>query len=44
MPNAGGGGSVIGGQYVVEAKPDGYTLIAITPGTNIFPVVFDKAP
>jgi len=42
--NRAGGGSVIGGQYVAEAKPDGYTLLAATPGTIIFPVVFDRAP
>ncbi len=42
--NRAGGGSVIGGQYVAEADPDGYTLLAITPGTNVFPVVFDRAP
>lgn len=42
--NRAGGGSVIGGQYVAEATPDGYTLIAITPGTNVFPVVFGRAP
>jgi tripartite-type tricarboxylate transporter receptor subunit TctC len=42
--NRAGGGSVIGGQYVAEAKADGYTLLAATPGTIIFPVVFDRAP
>lgn len=42
--NKAGGGSIIGGEYVASAKPDGYTLLAITPGTNIFPVVFKKAP
>ncbi len=42
--NKAGGGSVIGGDYVAKAKPDGYTLLAITPGTNVFPVIFKKAP
>ena len=42
--NKAGGGSVIGGNYVAKAKPDGYTLLAITPGTNVFPVIFKKAP
>ncbi len=42
--NKAGGGSVIGGEYVAKAKPDGYTLLAITPGTNVFPVIFGKAP
>ena len=42
--NKAGGGSIIGGEYVAKAKPDGYTLLAITPGTNVFPVVFKKAP
>ncbi|MCD6122641.1 MAG: tripartite tricarboxylate transporter substrate binding protein [Spirochaetales bacterium] len=42
--NKAGGGSVIGGEYVAKAKPDGYTLLAITPGTNVFPVIFKKAP
>lgn len=42
--NRAGGGSVIGGQSVAEAEPDGYTLLAITPGTNVFPVIFGDAP
>ena len=42
--NRAGGGSVIGGQYVANAEPDGYTLLAITPGTNVFPVIFGNAP
>jgi tripartite-type tricarboxylate transporter receptor subunit TctC len=42
--NKAGGGSIIGGDYVANAKPDGYTLLAATPGTIVFPVVFDKAP
>ncbi len=42
--NKAGGGSVIGGDYVAKAKPDGYILLAITPGTNVFPVIFKKAP
>jgi tripartite-type tricarboxylate transporter receptor subunit TctC len=29
---------------VAKAEPDGYTLIAMTPGTNVFPVVFGQAP
>ncbi len=42
--NKAGGGSVIGGKYVADAVPDGYTLLAITPGTNVFPVIFKQAP
>jgi len=42
--NKAGGGSVIGGDFVAKADPDGYTLLAITPGTNVFPVIFKKAP
>jgi tripartite-type tricarboxylate transporter receptor subunit TctC len=42
--NKAGGGSVIGGAYVAKAAPDGYTLLAITPGTSIFPPLFKKSP
>jgi tripartite-type tricarboxylate transporter receptor subunit TctC len=42
--NKAGGGSVIGGEYVANAEPDGYTLLAITPGTSVFPVIFGQAP
>lgn len=42
--NMAGGASVIGGEHVAKAEPDGYTLLAVTPGTNVFPVVFDRAP
>lgn len=42
--NMPGGASVVGGEHVAKAEPDGYTLLAVTPGTNVFPVVFDRAP
>lgn len=42
--NKAGGASVIGGAYVAKAAPDGYTLLTITPGTNIFPPIFKKSP
>jgi tripartite-type tricarboxylate transporter receptor subunit TctC len=42
--NKKGGGSVIGGKFVADADPDGYILLAITPGTNVFPVIFGQAP
>jgi tripartite-type tricarboxylate transporter receptor subunit TctC len=42
--NKEGGASVIGGDYVAKSKPDGYTLLAITPGTNIFPPLFKQSP
>jgi tripartite-type tricarboxylate transporter receptor subunit TctC len=42
--NKAGGASVIGGEYVANAEADGYTLIAMTPGTNVFPVIFGQAP
>ncbi len=42
--NKPGGASVIGGDFVAKSKPDGYTLLAITPGTNIFPPIFSKPP
>lgn len=42
--NKAGGGSVIGGAYVAKAAPDGYTLLAITPGTSVFPPLFKKSP
>ena len=35
---------MIGGEFVANADPDGYTLIAMTPGTNVFPVIFKQAP
>ncbi|HSR10165.1 MAG TPA: tripartite tricarboxylate transporter substrate-binding protein, partial [Thermodesulfobacteriota bacterium] len=42
--NKTGGASVVGGDFVAKAKPDGYTLLAITPGTSIFPPIFSKPP
>jgi tripartite-type tricarboxylate transporter receptor subunit TctC len=42
--NKEGGASMIGGNFVAKSKADGYTLIAITPGTNILPPLFKKAP
>lgn len=42
--NKPGGASVIGGDLAAKAKPDGYTLLAITPGTNVFPPIFSKPP
>jgi tripartite-type tricarboxylate transporter receptor subunit TctC len=42
--NKSGGASVIGGDFVAKSKPDGYTLLAVTPGTNIFPPIFSKPP
>ncbi len=42
--NKEGGASMIGGDFVAKSKPDGYTLMAITPGTNILPPLYKKAP
>jgi len=42
--NREGGASMIGGDFVAKAAPDGYTLLAITPGTNILPPLFRGAP
>ena len=42
--NKEGGASMIGGDFVAKATPDGYTLLAITPGTNILPPLFRDAP
>lgn len=42
--NKAGGASMIGGDFVAKSQADGYTLLAITPGTNILPPLFKKAP
>ena len=42
--NMEGGASMIGGDFVARATPDGYTLIVMTPGTNILPPLFRGAP
>ena len=40
--NRGGGGGLIGSEFVARASPDGYTLLIVAGATHLAPVFYDK--
>jgi tripartite-type tricarboxylate transporter receptor subunit TctC len=44
VDNVGGGGGMIGGRRVVDARPDGYTILAGNVGTHAYTQVLYKRP
>lgn len=44
VDNVGGGGGMIGGKRVADAKPDGYTILAGNVGTQAYTQVLYKKP
>jgi tripartite-type tricarboxylate transporter receptor subunit TctC len=44
VENRAGGNSVIGTQVAVRSKPDGYTVLQVTPGNVIIPILQQNIP
>jgi tripartite-type tricarboxylate transporter receptor subunit TctC len=42
VENRAGGNSVVGTQVAVRSKPDGYTILQVTPGNVIIPILQDN--